>query len=185
MPGFPVQPLRFSSPQPPWALDFPSSSSSSPTLASRDLLSSSSWRHHTVCLFEFLRNDRCVLASGSLATQLSMALSTTQLRWSRLLLVFLGAFAIAFRFWPAPRTHYSVAHSGQAWDDLVAIANQTLGVSACFGTYNGFLVSQICSSGKFLPSICAADPISAITLSWARRSVISSWIGSMVCFRTK
>lgn len=71
-----------------------------------------------------------------------MAWSTTQLRWGRLLLVVLGAFAIASRFWPSSRVHYSIANSQRAWDDLAAIENQTLGVSARLAWMNDFLLTN-------------------------------------------
>jgi len=60
-----------------------------------------------------------------------MALSTTQLRWGRLLLVLLGALALIYRFWPAPPNPINITQPQQAWawDDLVTIKNQTLGVS--------------------------------------------------------
>lgn len=60
-----------------------------------------------------------------------MALSTTQLRWGRLLLVLLGALALIYRFWPAPPNPINITQHQQAWawDDLVTIKNQTLGVS--------------------------------------------------------
>lgn len=76
-----------------------------------------------------------------------MALSTAQVRWGRLLLVFLGAFALAFRFWPIPLAHYAMPHSQQAWDDLAAVEGETLGVSAYLTRINAVRVSHICSLG--------------------------------------
>ncbi|KAJ5609474.1 hypothetical protein N7528_010041 [Penicillium herquei] len=61
-----------------------------------------------------------------------MGLSTTQLRWGRVVLMVLGASAIAYRFWPIQHEHYFWTHSQPAWDDLQDIKNRTLGFGKVF-----------------------------------------------------
>jgi hypothetical protein len=64
-----------------------------------------------------------------------MAVSSTQLRWGRILLLLIGVSALLYSFWPVQSGHISVAQPKRAWvwDDLATIENQTLGVSLHFG----------------------------------------------------
>ncbi|KAJ5106771.1 hypothetical protein N7456_003446 [Penicillium angulare] len=61
-----------------------------------------------------------------------MTLSAAQLRWGRLALVLFGTWAIFYRFWPVSHKHHFIGHPQQAWDDIAAIENGTLGFGKVF-----------------------------------------------------
>lgn len=70
-----------------------------------------------------------------------MPLSSSQLRWGRLLLILLGALALLYRFWPLPPNKISSIRPPHdwVWDEIPIIENQTLGVSIYFDSHNGVL----------------------------------------------
>ncbi|KAJ5948316.1 hypothetical protein N7466_001331 [Penicillium verhagenii] len=63
-----------------------------------------------------------------------MALSSTQLRWGRILIIPFGALVLLWRLWPLSPSQVPITPSQRdwAWDGIHAIENQTMGFGKIF-----------------------------------------------------
>ncbi|KAJ5535685.1 hypothetical protein N7513_008871 [Penicillium frequentans] len=108
-----------------------------------------------------------------------MSLSSTQLRWGRILIIPLGALVLLWQFWPLTPSQISITRSQKdwAWDGLQSIENQTLGFGKVFAINlpnrqdkrdNIVLGSSVCNfEVEFVDGVAPdADPPRTYPYNW-------------------